>query len=171
MAEEKKTEKPVLEREYNVPLRKAFIKVPKYKKSNKAILGLKEFIKKHMKADSLRSVKISGKINDKIWENGIRNPPHHVKVKAIKYETYVAVELAGEVAPEAPKKAEEKKAKAPAKKAEKKAETKEDKKPVAKKEDKAESKESEKKTEEKPKKEAKEKAEEKPEKKAEEKKE
>ncbi|MFH1053843.1 MAG: 50S ribosomal protein L31e [Candidatus Woesearchaeota archaeon] len=82
MAKEKETEaKIVLERTYNVPLRKYFIKAKNYKKTNRAVSGLREFLLKHMKGDS---IKIGKYLNLKIWENGIRNPPHHVKVEAKK---------------------------------------------------------------------------------------
>jgi large subunit ribosomal protein L31e len=86
MAKEKKKDKEkkiILERVYNVPLRKEFLKVPKYKRSKKAMTALKKFLVKHMKSDN---IVIGRHTNMKIWENGIKNPPHHIKVIAKKDE-------------------------------------------------------------------------------------
>ena len=88
MAEEK-----ILERTYNVPLRKEFLKVPKYKRAKKAVKALKQFLIKHMKSDN---VKIGKYLNDEIWKHGIKNPPHHVKLNAVKdKEGLVTAELVG----------------------------------------------------------------------------
>ena len=88
MAEEK-----TLKRTYNVPLRKEFLKVPKYKRAKKAVKALKQFLIKHMKSDN---VKIGKYLNDEIWKHGIKNPPHHVKLNAIKdKEGLVTAELVG----------------------------------------------------------------------------
>ena len=90
----KKEEKPkiVLERVYIVPLRKEFQKVPPYRRTKKAVKALREFIAKHMKSGNV----IIGKYaNQLLWKNGIKNPPHHIKVTAIKDEKgKVSVELA-----------------------------------------------------------------------------
>jgi large subunit ribosomal protein L31e len=97
-----------LERTYNVPLRRGFIKVPNYKKAKKAVSTLKQFMVKHMKVEE---VKIGPELNKKIWANGIKNPPHHVKVTAVKEEKTAKVELEGvEFKTLKPKKKEEKKA-------------------------------------------------------------
>lgn len=42
---------------------------------------LKEFIQKHMKTDA---VIVCPELNEKIWENGIKNPPGKVSVIALK---------------------------------------------------------------------------------------
>jgi len=70
-----------LERTYNVPLRRKFVRSPKYKRSKRAVTILKEFIAKHMKAEE---VKIGRNLNEFLWKNGIQNPPHHVKVQLVK---------------------------------------------------------------------------------------
>jgi large subunit ribosomal protein L31e len=91
----KKEEKSevVLERVYNVPLRKEWLKAPKYKRAKKAVKALKEFIAKHMKSDD---VKVGKFANLEIWKHGIKNPPHHIKVKAVKdNKGSVKVELEG----------------------------------------------------------------------------
>ena len=82
-----------LERTYNVPLRKEFLKVPKYKRAKKAVTALKQFLVKHMKSDD---VKIGRYLNDEIWKHGIKNPPHHVKLNAVKdKDGLVTAELVG----------------------------------------------------------------------------
>ncbi|MCK4669822.1 MAG: 50S ribosomal protein L31e [Nanoarchaeota archaeon] len=97
MAKKKAPEKK-LERVYNVPLRSEWLKSPKYRRAKKAVTGLKSFIAKHMKVD-LPNVKVGPKLNQKLWERGIKNPPHHVKVTAIKEaledKETVKVELEG----------------------------------------------------------------------------
>jgi large subunit ribosomal protein L31e len=78
-----KEEKIVLERVYNAPLRREWLKVPRYRRAKKALNALRQFVSKHMKSEN---VKIGTYANLKIWEHGIKNPPHHIKVKCIKYE-------------------------------------------------------------------------------------
>jgi ribosomal protein L31E len=83
------------ERIYNVPLRRGFIKAKRMKKSKKAITTLKEFLIRHMKCapDQLRIGRI---LNMKVWERGIKNPPHHVKITVIKEDDgIVKAELFG----------------------------------------------------------------------------
>ncbi len=87
--------KVVLERTYNVPLRKGFQKAPDYKRAKKATVVLREFIKRHMKA-SLEDIRIGKYLNNKIWERGIKNPPHHVKIDVVKFDDgIVKAELVG----------------------------------------------------------------------------
>jgi large subunit ribosomal protein L31e len=98
----------IIERVYNVPLRKEFRKVPRYKKTKKAMTALRQFLAKHMKSDN---IKISNDINMIVWKDGIKNPPHHIKVIAKKDDKdIVTVELFGKkeekTAKEAPKKEE-----------------------------------------------------------------
>ncbi|MBW2985432.1 60S ribosomal protein L31 [Candidatus Woesearchaeota archaeon] len=86
-------EEIILERTYNVPLRKEFLKVPKYKRAKKAVTALKQFLVKHMKSDN---VKIGKYLNDEIWKHGIKNPPHHVKLNAVKdKDGLITAELVG----------------------------------------------------------------------------
>ncbi len=84
MAEEEK--KIVLERSYNVPLRKEFMKAPRYKRAKKAVKALKEFIARHMKAEDSSKVLVSVSVNNQLWSRGIKNPMHHILVKAVKYD-------------------------------------------------------------------------------------
>ena len=72
-----------LEREYNIPLRREFQKVASYKRAKKAVKAVQEFLVKHMKSTD---VKLGKHLNEKIWERGIKNPPHHVLVTVTKDE-------------------------------------------------------------------------------------
>ena len=76
-----KKETTIIERTYNVPLRKEFRKVPRWRKSKKAVTALREFLIKHMKSEN---VKLGKELNEEIWKHGIKNPPHHVKVTVTK---------------------------------------------------------------------------------------
>ena len=76
-----KAETKTIERTYNVPLRKEFQKVPRWKKTKKAVTALRQFLSKHMKSDD---IKLSKKLNEHVWKHGIKNPPHHVKVTVTK---------------------------------------------------------------------------------------
>jgi len=128
-----------MERVYNIPLRKSVSKSPKYLRAKKASSVLKEWIAKHMKVD-VKNVKIGEYANTLLWERGIKSPPHHIRVKAVKDEKGVFVEIL-----EAPEKKvedkEDKKGKKDRKKKEDKKENKEKKEEKEeKKEDKADKK-------------------------------
>lgn len=83
----------MIERTYNVPLRSGFRNTAKYKKTKKAITTLKEFLSRHMKSDKIL---IGKNLNQYLWKNGIKNPPHHVKITAIKEDDgTVKAELLG----------------------------------------------------------------------------
>ncbi len=132
MAKKELAPKTVLERVYNIPLRKEWLKAPKYRRAKKATTALKQFLAKHMKS---QDVKIGKYLNEAIWQRGIRNPPHHIKVTVIKDDKgLVKAELVGKSVEEVakkPEKPEEKKAKK--EKVEEKKEVKEEKKPEEKK--------------------------------------
>ncbi len=84
-----------IERIYNIPLRKEFQKAPKYRRAAKAMIALREFIAKHMRAD-LDSVKIGEYANLALWKRGMQYPPHHIKIKAVKADDgKVTAELVG----------------------------------------------------------------------------
>jgi len=96
MAKKQEGPKIVLEREYIVPLRRGWLKVPKYKRANKAVKTLKEFIAKHMKIydRDLRKIKIDILLNNEIRFRGMKKPPAKIKVKAVKFDDdIVRVEL------------------------------------------------------------------------------
>ncbi len=93
MAKKPADSKPELERVYNVPLRKEYQKSPRWRRTKKATIALREFLQKHMKSEN---VKISREVNEKLWQHGIRNPPHHIKVNVTKdKEGVVRAELFG----------------------------------------------------------------------------
>src|SRR3989344_2502642 len=76
----------ILEREYTIPLRKEWTKVPSYKRTAKSVKAIKEFIAKHMKVPNrdLDKVKIDSYLNNEVWYRGGGTPPARVTVKAIK---------------------------------------------------------------------------------------
>lgn len=97
LSKKKETEKKVeLERTYVVPLRRGYLKVPKYKRAKKAVKTLKEFLAKHMKVENrdINKVKIDIYLNNEIWFRGIKKPLHKVKVHAKKIDGIVYAELA-----------------------------------------------------------------------------
>ena len=64
--------KIILERAYNIPLRRETLKAPSYRKAKKAITAVRQFISKHMKSSDIN---VGRYLNLKIWEHGIKNPP------------------------------------------------------------------------------------------------
>lgn len=118
-----------IERIYTVPLRRSFLKVPKWKRTKKSIKTIREFLQKHMKSDN---VLLSKAINEKIWERGSKGPPARIKLQVVKEDDVVKAELFGYK----PKK-EEKPKKGKIKKVEKK-EEKEEKTEIEKKKEKEE---------------------------------
>ncbi len=88
-----KEEDIVEERIYTVPLQRAWI-VPRSKRGAKAVRVLRDFIRRHMKAD-MDSIKISNEVNEKIWARGIKKPPRKIRVRATKdSEGIITVHLA-----------------------------------------------------------------------------
>ena len=81
-----------LERTYNIPLRREFVNTPKYKRAKRAVSAVRLFLRKHMKSDN---IKIGQELNKRIWNNGIKNPPHHVHITAVKEGDTVKAELVG----------------------------------------------------------------------------
>ncbi|MEK6892611.1 MAG: 50S ribosomal protein L31e [Nanoarchaeota archaeon] len=83
-------------REYIIPLRRVWLRVPEYKRAGKAVKAIKQFIAKHMKVAErdLDKVKVDVYFNNEIWFRGRASPPAKVKVRAIKEGEIVRVELA-----------------------------------------------------------------------------
>ena len=73
--------KIVLERVYVIPLKRDVVKTAGYKRSNKAVRLIREFIMKHAKTDK---VILKKEINEFVWARGNKNPPGKVKVKVVK---------------------------------------------------------------------------------------
>jgi large subunit ribosomal protein L31e len=80
------------EKNYNIPLRKEFQKVPKYKRAKKAVTAIKQYLQRHMKKED---IKIGPRLNEQVWERGIKNPPHHVQVTAYIDKESVYAEKTG----------------------------------------------------------------------------
>ena len=94
----KKTEPKIekIDKEYTIPLKDKWKRVPRYKRANKAIKAIKEFLVRHMKIRdrNLEKIKIDKYLNEAVWFRGIKKPPIKIKVKAIKEGDIVKVELA-----------------------------------------------------------------------------
>ncbi len=91
-----KTKQPVTEREYIINLRSEIHKVPRYRRTPKAVKAVKEFIAQHMRVPDrdLKKVKLSKWLNQELWFRGIQNPITKVKVKAKKEGDNIIVDLA-----------------------------------------------------------------------------
>ena len=96
MAKKTEAKSEKIEREYTIPLREKVRVVPRYKKTNKAVKTVKEFLAQHMKIRDrdLNKIKIDKYLNEALWFRGIRKPPYKIKVKAIKDGEIVRAELA-----------------------------------------------------------------------------
>ena len=71
------------ERYYVVPLaKKGFEKSPRWKRSKKAMIVLREFLTRHMKPEG--DVFVSQELNERVWENGIKNPPRKIRIRCTK---------------------------------------------------------------------------------------
>ena len=65
------------EKIYTVPLRKGFLKAPKYARTGKAVKVLKSYLLKHLK----KEVKIGKHLNLELWKDGRKNPPGKIKIR------------------------------------------------------------------------------------------
>lgn len=93
MAAKKKAAEKTIERTYTIPLRKEYMKAPRYKRTPRAVKAVRDFLQRHMKSE----IVLLGKhLNDELWKHGIRRPPHHLKVTVQKDEkNVVKAELFG----------------------------------------------------------------------------
>jgi ribosomal protein L31E len=93
MAEE--TKKTDLQREYVIPLRRAFLKAPQHDRMRIAIREIRRFLVRHMKLydRDTRNVKIDMFFNNNLWFRGRKSPPSKVKVKATKVGNVVRVDF------------------------------------------------------------------------------
>lgn len=92
MAETKTTTEKI-EREYIIPLRHRWKIVPRYKRTNKAVKAIKEFLVRHMKIRDrdLSKIRIDKYLNEAMWARGIRSPPSKIRVLAVKDGDIVTV--------------------------------------------------------------------------------
>jgi large subunit ribosomal protein L31e len=97
---EKKSE-VTLERVYNIPLRRVWVKVSRITRANRSVTEVRDFVKRHTKA---KEVKVSQNVNSLIWASGIKKPPGMITVK-VKVEAGIAsVRLPDEITLEEEKK-------------------------------------------------------------------
>lgn len=101
------------ERIYTVPLKEAW-NAQRYRRSERAMMVLKAFAKRHMKAETIT---VDTTVNEAIWARGIKSPPHKIRVKMTKDDdgkvTITMAEVEAETeAKEEPKKGSKSKAKA-----------------------------------------------------------
>ncbi len=89
----------MVERIYNIPLRRDVVMSPKWRRSKKAINVIQAYLLKHTKVSN---IKLSRWINEFVWEKGGKNPPAKItlKVSIDKEKNIARAELA-----ELPKKA------------------------------------------------------------------
>lgn len=79
----------ISERIYTIPLR-AVKKAPRWKRSNRAIRLILEYLERHTKSD--RIVLDSG-INVKVWERGSKKPPSKIRVRVTEEKDAIKAEL------------------------------------------------------------------------------
>jgi len=96
-----------IERTYTIPLRKEWLKSPKYRRAKKAVTAVKDFLIKHMKSED---IKLGKYLNENIWKHGMKNPPCRIKVNVLKDDqNVVRAEIFGkEIATEKKKEADKK---------------------------------------------------------------
>lgn len=77
---------------HTIPLRKDYLKVPKHRRSKRAISKIKRYVKKHAKVEE---VKIGNDLNKYVWKDGIKNPPGKVEVEILKDDSSASVDRVG----------------------------------------------------------------------------
>lgn len=58
---------------------------PRSKKASKAVKEIRDYVAKHMKSKP-EDVWIDQKLNERIWERGIKKPAPRLRIKAVKFE-------------------------------------------------------------------------------------
>jgi large subunit ribosomal protein L31e len=83
----------MVERIYNIPLRREWLKSPKWRRSKKAIAVIKAYLLKHTKVST---VKLGKWVNETVWAKGGKNPPSKIilKVDIDKEKNIAKAELA-----------------------------------------------------------------------------
>jgi large subunit ribosomal protein L31e len=87
MAEKKSTpQTQALSKEYIIPLRSSYLKVPRYKRAGRAIKTIKNFVAKHMKVPDrdTTKIKLDTYLNSEVHFRGRKKPPAKLKVKVTK---------------------------------------------------------------------------------------
>lgn len=79
----------ISERIYTIPLR-AVKKAPRWKRSNRAITLIREYLARHTKSEY---IVLDKTINEKVWERGSQKPPSRIRVKVTEEEDVITAEL------------------------------------------------------------------------------
>jgi large subunit ribosomal protein L31e len=98
-----------IERQYTIPLRREWLKVPKHKRANKAMKAVIQFLSKHMKAEEA-DIRVGRWLNEEVWGRGMKYPPHKIRINASKDDKGIVKAEIIELSERA-KKVEEKEAK------------------------------------------------------------
>ncbi len=77
------------ERIYTIPLRDAFTS-SSTRRTRKAVNIVKSFLKKHTK---IEDIKLDSKLNEALWDRGIKKPPRRVKVRVVEEDERVVAYL------------------------------------------------------------------------------
>ncbi len=67
-----------------IPLRGAK-QAPRSRRTERAVKDVRAYVMRHMKVDA-EHVWIDKSVNEKLWENGIRNPPNKITVQAVRFD-------------------------------------------------------------------------------------
>jgi len=86
--EEKPERKIIKESIHTINLKKAY-ELTRTKRTKYSIREIKRYVKKHAR----KPARITPAVNEKLWENGIQNPPRKIKVKLEEEESIVTVDL------------------------------------------------------------------------------
>ncbi len=78
--EEEQVEK-MIERIYNINVRRKAVKTAKHNRAKKTVKLVRAYVAKHMKSNE---VKLDKELNEEIWKRGAKNPLMKLKVKVIK---------------------------------------------------------------------------------------
>ena len=91
-----------IERTYTIPIRREWLKAPKYKRAKRAVSAMRTFLVRHMKSEDIR---LGVSVNLELWKHGIKCPPGKIKVNVTKdAEGVVRAELFGSKDAKAPMK-------------------------------------------------------------------
>ena len=103
----------VSEKTYTIPLYQKTLKTRRHKRAKRAVSAVREFMEKHARGSDVR---LGTHLNEKIWEQGMRNVARRVRVRAETEGKTVTVELIGAPREVKKEKQPEKKAVTPAEK-------------------------------------------------------
>jgi len=70
------------EKIFTIPLNEVK-EVPHYRRARRATKVVREYLARHMKSES---IKLDPKLNEKLWERGLKKPPSKIRVRAVKDE-------------------------------------------------------------------------------------